>query len=61
VDILTGTGATHDAVLEALTGAQWAHFACHGHSDLADPSTATWYWPTITTDRSPWWTWPGSR
>jgi hypothetical protein len=38
VDILTGTEATHDAVLEALTGARWAHFACHGHSDLADPS-----------------------
>ncbi|HEU5472924.1 MAG TPA: CHAT domain-containing protein [Actinophytocola sp.] len=38
VDILTGTEATHDAVLKALTGARWAHFACHGHSDLADPS-----------------------
>jgi CHAT domain/Tetratricopeptide repeat len=38
VDVRTGTAATHDAVLDALTGAQWAHFACHGHSDLADPS-----------------------
>ncbi|WP_445517445.1 CHAT domain-containing protein [Streptomyces sp. NEAU-174] len=38
VDVRTGTAATHDAVLDALTGARWAHFACHGHSDLADPS-----------------------
>jgi hypothetical protein len=38
VDVRTGTDATHDAVLDALSGARWAHFACHGHSDLADPS-----------------------
>ncbi|NEW69138.1 CHAT domain-containing protein [Streptomyces rhizosphaericus] len=38
VDVRTGTAATHDAVLDALTGARWAHFACHGRSDLADPS-----------------------
>ncbi|MBA6434600.1 CHAT domain-containing protein [Streptomyces sp. GMR22] len=38
VDVRTGTAATRDAVLDALTGARWAHFACHGHSDLADPS-----------------------
>jgi CHAT domain-containing protein len=38
VTVLTGTAATHDAVLAALAGASWAHFACHGHSDLVDPS-----------------------
>ncbi|MFI2031827.1 CHAT domain-containing protein [Streptomyces buecherae] len=38
IEMLTGTAATHDAVLDALTGAQWAHFACHGRSDLVDPS-----------------------
>ncbi|MFL6072456.1 MAG: CHAT domain-containing protein [Mycobacteriales bacterium] len=38
VDVLVGTAATHEAVLAALAQARWAHFACHGHSDLADPS-----------------------
>ncbi|MGI5202500.1 CHAT domain-containing protein [Spirillospora sp. CA-108201] len=38
VDVLTGPSATHEAVLAALPEARWAHFACHGHSDLADPS-----------------------
>ncbi|MER5213643.1 CHAT domain-containing protein [Streptomyces sp. NPDC002838] len=38
VEVRTGTAATHDAVLDALTRARWAHFACHGRSDLADPS-----------------------
>ena len=40
VDVLTGTAATSDAVRAALPGARWAHFACHGHSDLADPSSS---------------------
>jgi CHAT domain-containing protein len=38
VEVLTGEEATREAVLAALPGARWAHFACHGHSDLADPS-----------------------
>ncbi|MCL9762998.1 CHAT domain-containing protein [Frankia sp. AiPa1] len=40
VDILTTTAATHEAVLTALPGARWAHFACHGHSDVAEPSAS---------------------
>ncbi|WP_329092693.1 CHAT domain-containing protein [Actinomadura citrea] len=40
VDVLTGSSATHGAVLSALPKARWAHFACHGHSDLADPSSS---------------------
>ncbi|MFD0532905.1 CHAT domain-containing protein [Actinomadura luteofluorescens] len=40
VDVLTGSSATHEAVLAALPKARWAHFACHGHSDLADPSSS---------------------
>jgi hypothetical protein len=40
VDVLSGTAATHDTVLAALDRARWAHFACHGHSDLADPSNS---------------------
>jgi CHAT domain-containing protein len=32
--------ATHEAVLAALPAAQWAHFACHATSDLADPSAS---------------------
>jgi CHAT domain-containing protein len=38
--VLTGPGATRQAVLAALPGARWAHFACHGSSDLADPSAS---------------------
>jgi hypothetical protein len=40
VNLLTGPEATHDAVLAALPAAQWAHFACHGSSDLANPSAS---------------------
>jgi CHAT domain-containing protein len=36
--LLEGPAATHDAVLAGLPGARWAHFACHGLSDLRDPS-----------------------
>ncbi|WP_432956954.1 CHAT domain-containing protein [Micromonospora haikouensis] len=38
VDVLSGTAATRDVVLAALTEARWVHFACHGHTDLHDPS-----------------------
>ncbi|GAA3268824.1 hypothetical protein GCM10020218_008570 [Dactylosporangium vinaceum] len=35
---LVGDGATRDAVLTGLVDHSWAHFACHGEQDLADPS-----------------------
>ncbi|MFJ6722559.1 CHAT domain-containing protein [Streptomyces sp. NPDC091259] len=35
---LTGPAATAPAVLDALTRCSWAHFACHGAQDLAQPS-----------------------
>ncbi|MDQ2585253.1 CHAT domain-containing protein [Saccharothrix yanglingensis] len=38
VDVVSGTAATRDAVLAALPKARVAHFACHGDSDLTDPS-----------------------
>ena len=38
--MLTGPEATREAVLAALPGARWAHFACHGSADLADPSAS---------------------
>ncbi|WP_007513563.1 CHAT domain-containing protein [Pseudofrankia saprophytica] len=38
--VLVGARATRDAVLTALTSARWAHFACHGHTDIADPSAS---------------------
>jgi len=37
---LVGPEATHDAVLAALPTARWAHFACHGSSDLTNPSAS---------------------
>ena len=40
VNVLSGTAATRDAVLAAVTEAQWAHFACHSHTDLHDPSSS---------------------
>jgi hypothetical protein len=40
VDTLTGGAATREAVLTALPEARWAHLACHGHSDMADPSSS---------------------
>jgi tetratricopeptide (TPR) repeat protein len=35
-----GAGATREQVLAAMRTAPWAHFACHGHADLDDPSTS---------------------
>jgi tetratricopeptide (TPR) repeat protein len=40
VTVLIGPEATHDAVCAALPAAEWAHFACHGSSDLTNPSTS---------------------
>jgi hypothetical protein len=37
---LVGSEATHDSVIEVLPGASWAHFACHGFVDLANPSAS---------------------
>jgi hypothetical protein len=38
VDALTGGQATRRAVLDRLPAGRWAHFACHGTANLADPS-----------------------
>jgi CHAT domain-containing protein len=40
VDVLTGPAATRQTVLHRLPAARWAHFACHGAAELADPSTS---------------------
>jgi tetratricopeptide (TPR) repeat protein len=40
VTVLSGPAATHDSVLGKLPAASWAHFACHGLSDLNDPSAS---------------------
>jgi protein involved in temperature-dependent protein secretion len=40
VTVLTGPQATHDTVLAALPAGRWAHFACHGASDLTNPSAS---------------------
>jgi hypothetical protein len=40
VTVLSGPAATHNEVLAALPGARWAHFACHGVSDMANPSAS---------------------
>lgn len=39
-DVLTGSGATHTAVLAALPGHAWAHFACHAASSTDDAAAA---------------------
>jgi hypothetical protein len=38
VDVVSGTAATRDTVVAALPKARIAHFACHGNSDLTNPS-----------------------
>ncbi|GGN97460.1 hypothetical protein GCM10010112_89720 [Actinoplanes lobatus] len=35
---LIGSHATRDDVLREMRGHRWAHFACHGEQNLADPS-----------------------
>jgi CHAT domain-containing protein len=40
VSVFTGAEATHDAVLAALRGARWVHFACHGAADMTNPSAS---------------------
>jgi hypothetical protein len=40
VTVLTGPQATHEGVLAALPGARWAHFACHGAAEPANPSAS---------------------
>ncbi len=40
VKVLSGAEATHDAVLAALPTGRWVHFACHGTSDLDNPSAS---------------------
>ena len=40
VTVLTGTQATYDTVLGVLPTRRWAHFACHGTSDLNYPSAS---------------------
>jgi tetratricopeptide (TPR) repeat protein len=40
VTVLTGPHATYDTVLKALPAGRWAHFACHGTSDLTNPSAS---------------------
>ncbi len=37
---LTGAGATYATVIQALARARWAHFACHGTADPANPSAS---------------------
>jgi hypothetical protein len=38
VDVVTGELVSRQTVLDLLPAARWAHFACHGTTDLADPS-----------------------
>ncbi|MCZ4587713.1 CHAT domain-containing protein [Rhodococcus opacus] len=43
VDVLglnSATPATYDSVTDALPGRSWVHFACHGASDLNNPSAS---------------------
>ena len=53
VTVLSGPAATHDSVLRELSAARWAHFACHGLSDLTDPSASHLLlhdWPLTVSD-----------
>ncbi|MBL7487606.1 CHAT domain-containing protein [Frankia sp. AgW1.1] len=38
VDVVTGELVSRQTVLDLLPAVRWAHFACHGATDLADPS-----------------------
>ncbi|EIV96077.1 CHAT domain-containing protein, partial [Frankia sp. QA3] len=38
--VLTAPRATRDAVMTALRASEWAHFACHGIAEIADPSAS---------------------
>ncbi|WP_203905665.1 CHAT domain-containing protein [Virgisporangium aliadipatigenens] len=38
LEVLSGSGATVAAVLDAMAARRWAHFSCHGDQNLADPS-----------------------
>jgi CHAT domain-containing protein len=40
VDLLVGGQATQRAVLNQLPEGRWAHFACHGTAEIANPSTS---------------------
>jgi CHAT domain-containing protein/tetratricopeptide (TPR) repeat protein len=40
VKVLHGAEATYDTVKDAMPRARWAHFACHGFADPADPSAS---------------------
>jgi CHAT domain/Tetratricopeptide repeat len=40
ITVLTGQQATRDTVLKSLEAGRWAHFACHGASDLTNPSAS---------------------
>ncbi len=40
VHMLVGLEATHETVIGALSGARWVHFACHGSTDLHNPSAS---------------------
>jgi hypothetical protein len=40
VTVLSGPDATHDKVLTQLSAVGRAHFACHGYSDLTNPSSS---------------------
>jgi hypothetical protein len=40
VGVLTGAEATREAVLAVLPNARWAHFACHGTAEIANPSNS---------------------
>ncbi|MER5197464.1 CHAT domain-containing protein [Streptomyces sp. NPDC002755] len=39
-DLLSGAGATFEAVTRKLPDVHWAHFACHGTADPRNPSTS---------------------